>query len=354
MAVIYESIKLLGVQRKLKALPAFFLQWFPKQINFEEDKIAFDKVFQDITRVAPFVAPTAQGRVMKEKGYNTKTFSPAYVKPKHVVDPNIVVPRQPGEALVAGTLSLAQRRDRVIAFLLMKHRAMHENTWEWMAAQAVQYGYVDVEGQDYPKVRVDFGRDPALTITTNWAAGGVTLEAMLADLRDGRRLVSEKSVSGTVIRDYIFGGDAWDQFVSVGGDKLWGKDGLMDRNIGGSESNLTRLWDDVEGVEYMGELVGINGAGRMRIWVNTQKFRDAKDVERYLMDQKAVLGISSAIDGHRCFGAIMDDDANYQAIDYFPKMWKEPDPSVTYLLTQSAPLMVPADPNACFLLKVLA
>lgn len=34
-------------------------------------------------------------------------------------------------------------------------------------------------------------------------------------------------------------------------------------------------------------------------------------------------------------------------------MWKNPDPSVTYLMTQGAPLMVPADPNASFLLTVV-
>jgi len=319
MAGLYTTYQLLEVQRKLKTLPAFFLQWFPRQINFQEDMIAFDKVIQDVTRVAPFVAPNVQGRVIKESGYNTKTFKPAYVKPKHVIDPNMIIPRQPGEALGTGTLSIAQRRDRVIAYLLMKHRAMHENTWEWMAAQAAQYGYVDVQGQDYPLVRVDFGRDAALTMTTDWTASGVTLMDMIADLRDGQRLVSDKSMSGTVIRDYVFGGDAWDQFVKVGGKELWGKDGLMDSTIRGSETNVTRLWDDVEGVQYMGELVGANGAGRMRIWVNTQKYRDQNDQEQFLMKQKAVMGISSAIEGVRCFGAILDKGAGYQALDYFRK-----------------------------------
>lgn len=354
MAGLYQTYRLLEVQRKVKALPAFFLQWFGRQINFQEDSIAFDKVFTDVTRVAPFVAPNVQGRVMKEQGYSTKTFKPAYVKPKHVIDPNQIIPRQPGEALGTGTLTIAQRRDRVIAFLLMKHRAMHENTWEWMAAQALQHGYVDVQGQDYPLVRVDFGRDAALTMTTNWAAGGVTLMGMISDMRDGQRLVSDKSLSGTVVRDYIFGGEAWDKFVEVGGKELWGNDGLMDTNIRGSETNITRLWDDVEGVQYMGELSGINGAGRMRIWVNTQKYRDYEDQEKYLFDQKSVMGISQAVDGIRCYGAILDKGAGYQALDYFPKMWDQEDPSVEYLMTQGAPLMVPADPNATFLLKVLA
>lgn len=353
MAGLYDTYKLLEVQRKFKALPAFFLQYFTTQINFEEDKIAFDKVSTKLTRVAPFVAPNVQGKVIKEEGYNAVAFKPAYLKPKHVVDPNMIIPRQPGEALSTGSMTLEQRRNAVIAHLLRKHRAMHENRWEWLAAQAVLLGYVDVEGDGYPLARVDFGRDPALTITTNWAAVGYTFEDVIQDLTDGRRLVSEKSMSGTVIRDYVFGGDAWAQFAKLGKDVLWGKDGLMDTTIGGSETSVTRLWDGLEGVEYMGQISGLNGQGRMRLWVNTQKFDDADGVEKYLMPQNAVLGASTAIDGVRCFGAIMDDDANYKALEYFPSMWKEKDPSVTYIMSQGAPLMVPRDPNASVLWYVL-
>ena len=40
MAGLYETTVLMGVQRKVKSLPAFFLQWFPRQINFQEDQIA--------------------------------------------------------------------------------------------------------------------------------------------------------------------------------------------------------------------------------------------------------------------------------------------------------------------------
>lgn len=354
MAGLYPTTRLLAVQSKVKMLPHFFLQWFTRQINFQEDQIAFDKVFMDVTRVAPFVSPNRQGRVIREEGYTSQSFKPAYVKPKHVVDPNMIIPRQPGEALGTGSLTIEQRRDRVIAFLLMKHRAMHENRWEWMAAQALQYGYVDVGGEDYPLTRVDFNRDAALTITADWTGSSVTLQSMLADLRSGQRLVSDKSLSGTVVRDYVFGGEAWDLFITKGGKELWGDKGLMDTGVRGSASEVTRLWDDVEGVTYMGELVGVNGAGRMRLWVNTQKFRDDNNAEQYLFNQKAVMGVSQAVEGIRCFGAVLDKSAGYQALEYFPKNWENEDPSVEYLMTQGAPLMVPGDPNATFLLKVKA
>lgn len=353
MAGLYDTYRLLQTQRKFKRLPAFFLNWFPTQINFQEDKIAFDKVSTDHTRVAPFVAPTSQGKVIKEEGHNMVAFKPAYVKPKSVIDPNMIIPRQPGEALATGSLTIEQRRNAVIAELLRKHRSMHENTWEWMAASAAINGYVDVEGENYPRVRVDFGRDPALTATVDWTAAGVTSDQTFETLRTLRKLANEKSVTGTVIQDFIFGGDAWAQFVKINKTELFGQNGLMDRNIGGSETNVTRLWDGLEGVEYMGRIAGNNGQGAMNIYVNTQKYRDDKNQSQFLMPQNKILGISQAIDGVRCFGAIIDKAAGYQALEYFPKMWENEDPSVEYLMTQGAPLMVPRDPNATFLLTVM-
>ena len=48
----------------------------------------------------------------------------------------------------------------------------------------------------------------------------------------------------------------------------------------------------------------------------------------------------------RAYGAIRDEDAGFQALPYFAKSWAEQDPSVRYLLMQSAPLTVPYRINA--------
>lgn len=344
MAGLYQTVTLLEVQRKFKALPAFFLQWFNRQINFETDVVAFDKVNVNYRRLAPFVAPNVQGRVLKEKGFSRQGFKPAYVKPKHVVDPNQIIPVQPGEIANQGSLSLAQRRNAVITSLLEQHRAMHENRWEWMACQALTYGYLDVEGEDYPKVRVNFNRDAALTITTDWTVADYK---PMDDLVLGRQLVNDKSMSGAVIRDWVFGGDAWAKFWEIHQEELLK---LMDKNLRGSDTEVTRLWDGLEGVEYMGRIVGLRGQGEIRIWVNTQKFTAEDDQHEFMFPQNGVLGVSQAVGGVRCFGAIMDKGAGYQALPIYPKNWENEDPSVEYLMSQGAPLMVPADPNSTVLI----
>lgn len=59
--------------------------------------------------------------------------------------------------------------------------------------------------------------------------------------------------------------------------------------------------------------------------------------------------------GYRCFGAIIDPYAQYQSLEIFPRGWMEQgDPAVEYMLWQSAPLMVPINPNATLKATVVA
>lgn len=345
---IYSLSTLLSVLRMQRQSPLFFLpNFFRQQINFETEDIVFDKVIGDDRRLAPFVVPNVQGRVLGITGYTTKSFKPAYVKPKHVVDPNMVIPRQPGEALGTGSLSIDQRRNAVIGELTRQHKVIIDNRNEWMAAQALQYGQVVIKGEDYPSTLVDFGRDPALTITL---AGGAAWSAVTSDplgnLKTGRVLANQKS--GARITQHIFGQNAWDKFTS----RVNLRD-MMDKNYGGQETRVSLMADGYEGVEYMGRIVGLDGKGAIEAWVHTGKYIDPEtNAEAFYMNQNGVLGVSQAVEGYRCFGAIKDFDANFQAIPLFMKNWRNQDPSVEYLLSQSAPLMLPKQPDATFYIDV--
>lgn len=344
---VYDMYTLLEVLRVQKSPSSFWLQFFPRQINFTTPEIAFDKVFGDDRGLAPFVVPNVQGRVLGLDGYETMSFKPAYVKPKHVVDPNMVIERQPGEALGTGSLSISQRRDAVIAEILRKHRVLIQNRCQWLAARALIDGKVVIEGEDYPKTLVDFRRHPSLTGTLTGAARWSESTANpLEDLKTMR--VHANNRSGARITQHIFGAEAWDMFCQ----RVDLKD-LLDTRYRGSETSITRLDDGYEGVEYMGVIQGLNGAGRIEVWVNTEKYIDpVTGAEEFYLDQKTVVGVSPLVQGVRCFGAIKDKKSDYRALEIFPKMWEEEDPSVEYLMSQSAPLMVPKQPDATFSLKV--
>lgn len=353
MAGIYDLMTLDGVQRRLKSAPRYWLeQFFPRQINFDTEWIAFDQVFEDTRKLAPFVVPNVAGRPGKLNGFETFRFKPAYSKQKDIVDYTMHMDRVAGEAL-GGTLSIDQRRDAVIAYLLQQQKDKLLNTFNWLAARAVIDGKVIIKGEDYPETLVDFRRHPNLTITlTGGALWSATTGDPLGDLKDAR--IEANGRSGARIRKVTFGANAWDLFTQ----RVDLKD-ILDVNFGGVQANgITRINSLTDGypdsIEYMGRLSGQNGQGAIECWVDTTRFIDPEDgVEKYYLDQNTISGVApEALGGTRCFGAIKDIRAGFRPLEFFFKNWENEDPSQEYLLTQSAPLMVPRDPNASYSIKV--
>lgn len=338
---VYGTSTLIEVSRFVKTITPFWLSFFPRQINFETEEIFFDKVDQDYRRLAPLVVPNVQGQIMGMGGYSSLSFKPAYVKPKHAVDPNMLIERRAGEALGTGSLSLSQRRDAAIAEIMRLHDALLTNRNEWLAARALIDGSVTLSGDNYPTTTVNFQRHSSLTYTllsgARWSQGTAT---PITDIMNAR--INANSRSGAVIRRVVFGGTAWDYFTARVDLKA-----LMDRNYGGLNVNVQRQADGFEGQEYMGTYGGVFGGGQIEMWVDRSKYVDETGTEQYFLDQKAVCGFSD-VEGVRCFGAIKDIDSGLRAIERFPKMWRQEDPSAEFLMTQSAPLMVPKKPNASF------
>ena len=343
---IYGTTTLLSVMEQQKVLTPFWLSFFTQQINFETEDIFFDRVTTDYRRLAPFVAPNVQGRVQGRDGYDSVSFRPAYVKPKDIVDPNKDLIRRPGEALGTGSLSNSQRRDAVIAEILRQHRTKLTNTNEWLAARALIDAEVTVSGEDYPAQTINFRRHSSLNYNlTGTARWSQSTGNPMADIRLAKQNAFNRS--GVKITDFVFGVQAWEYFTARVDIKA-----MMDRNFGGLNTEVTRLYDAYEGQEYLGRIAGLGGAGLMNIWIDSSKYVDSSGAEQFFLDQDTVVGVSRSIEGVRCFGAIRDVKAGLQAREVFTKMWENEDPSVEYLLSQSAPLMVPKRPNASFKIKV--
>lgn len=350
-ADIWDLVTMTEVVKRIKTSPQYWLQFFPGQINFDSDWIMFDKVFQDDRKLAPFVVPNVQGRPQTLSGYETLRFKPAYSKLRDVVDMTMHLTRVAGEQL-GGTLSIAQRRDIVKAQLTAGQKVRHKNTQNWLAARAVIDGKVTIVGEDYPSTLVDFRRDPSLTVVLTGAAKwDQTTADPLGDLKDVR--INANELSGARIRKLTFGANAWELFTQ----RVDLKD-LMDKNFGGVQiAGVTRVNALTDGyndtIEYMGTIAGVAGQGAMECWVDTSRFVDANGAEQYYLDQNTVVGTSDMISGVRCFGAIMDDDANFAPMELFMKNWKiQGDPVQEYISSASGPLMVPKEPNASWSMKV--
>lgn len=345
---IYDLVTLQGVQKRIKTAPTFWLDsFFKRQINFDQEWIMFDKVYGDNRKLAPFVVPNVAGRPQRLDGFESFRFKPAYSKQKDVVDYTMHIERLAGEAL-GGTLTIDQRRNAVIATLLEQQKVKLNNTFNWLGARAIIDGKVTITGEDYPTTLVDFRRDASLTmVLTGGAKWDQPTANPLADIKDQR--INANELSGARISRVIFGRNAWELFCL----RVDLRD-LMDKNFGGQQVGMTLIADGYgDTIEYMGSIAGASGQGKLEVWVDSTRFIDpVTGAEQYYLDENTIVGVSDMVEGVRCFGAIMDAEAGYRPMPYFFKNWREQDPSQEYLLSQSAPLMVPKEPNATYSIKV--
>ena len=76
-----------------------------------------------------------------------------------------------------------------------------------------------------------------------------------------------------------------------------------------------------------------------------------------ILDPRDVLLVAPGATGVRAYGAIYDKDAFDQgqvSTDIFQEMFDQPDPSATFILSQSSPLPIPLYPNRTLKARVLA
>ncbi len=345
----FDLIQLLGVLRVVKTLPSFWLQFFPDEMTFDTETIAMDKISEDYRRLAPFVAPNVQGKVQRQYGFSTVAFRPAYLKPKDIVDPNNnFFSRTVGESLTTGSLTPEQRYAATVSKLLVEQKRKIDNRLEWMAAKAIQDGAVTCQGDDYPTTTINFNRDASLTrVLTGTARWNSTAAQPLADIKSANR--ASNDLCGATNHQIIFGTDAFDSFVAwILANELK----LIDTNYRGSQTNLALITNGFEGLEYAGRVQGLAGGAGFDCWIYSAKTTMEDGSQEALLAPNRVIGVSSLVNGVQAFGAIKDKKAGLRALRYFPKMWEVEDPSVEYIMTQSAPLLVPRVTNATWSLTV--
>lgn len=325
----------------------FWLKFFTRTYNSTEKTIYFDKIPNLDRRLAPFVAPNVQGRIMSSRGTQVASFTPAYVKPKHVVDPSRGFTRRPGEpvfGLGPTSLTPAQRIDAQIAQNVTDERDMIERRWDWMACQAICFASITVEGDDYPSRTVNFGRDSSLTtILTGSARWGQVDADPLADIQESRNAAFP--LGRAPITDLIFGSTAWPLFASD--TKV---QALLSTQKRGSETNFNNALTNGEPYQFMGQISGPDGGGLINLWVYSNWYEAEDGSIQQFLDPRDVIGVGSAIQGVQCFGAIEDLDS-MQPVSIFPSTWTQKDPSRRFTMCQSAPLMVPVNPNNTFRIR---
>lgn len=339
---IYSTQVLAKVVERLHTPPSFLLDtFFPNVQTSDKEEIFFD-VTDSKPRISPFVSPLLPGKVVDSGGYQTKSFKPAYVKDKRRFDANIPYKRMAGE-IIGGSLSPAQRYERALATHLKDQLDNLTRREEVMAAEILRTGKVIVSGDGYPAQTVDFGRDAELTKalsgSATWDSSGVN---PVDDLEDWAITLQDKS--GVVAKTVVMDPQAWKIFRSNTTVQKY----LDIRRGTNNTINIDpQIISENEKARYAGSI------GDFAIWVYNDTYVDDKGTTCKLLPEKTVLlGSREGLEGTRCYGAIHDEKANWTAQRYFTKSWIEEDPSVRWLLLQSAPLVVPYRPNASMCVTV--
>jgi hypothetical protein len=340
MPDLFSTNVLNGVVADLKRPSSFLLdRFFPNVQTETSEEIHFD-VDDAKRRLAPFVSPLVEGKVVAGRGYTTNTFKPAYIKDKRVFDANRPLKRSIGEQ-IGGSISPMDRLRAILAFELEDMLNMLTRRLEVMSATVLRTGAVTIVGDNYPSVSVNFGRDGAQTIVlTNpnrWSDTGVN---PLNSLQDWAQIVLKKC--GAMPTDVVMDVATW---------KVFRANAEVQKRLDlyraiGAQPTMQLGAQITEGGVYMGSVDGFN------IFVYSGWYIDDAGVEQPILPSGTVI-MSGQLQGVRAYGAIRDEAAGFQAVPYYVKSWVEEDPAVRFVMMQSAPLVVPYRVNASLAATVL-
>lgn len=347
---LWSTRRSLGVMREVEPALTYWLDLgFGQQINSTDEWIDFEKLPKLNRKLAPFVRPLGSGKPLYNDSATAFRFKPAYTKVKEVIDPLMPLLKRPGiDSSMLDETSIDPNRRRELIRAAMTVQAVNaiERRREWMAAKAIIDGRYVVSGEEYPAVLLDFLRAGNQTIVkgagTRWGDSGVSIF-------DDIQVMADRMFNAP------FGGFPTRMTITP---KVWAvmrKDDEfmkhMDRQIRGEAATIVRGLISADKVVKVGELlIGGSSGANIEIWLYRDTFLDDQTGLEvpFLEDGSVVLtGSKDRINGIRCYGAIIDPYARYQALEIFPRNWMETgDPAVEYMLWQSAPLMVPVNPNA--------
>ena len=344
---LYDTISLVAMVEQMKPPSNFLLDtFFPSAVVSDTEFVAVD-VYVGQRRMAPFVSPLVEGKFVEQRGVTTNQFKPAYVKPKTRLDPFRPVRRMIGEQIGGQSMTPVEREAQNLAFELGEQVTQIDRRLEWMAAQALVNGSVTIVGENYPSQTVNFGRDSSLTValtgTNKWLVSGAlgSTATPAENLLDWSALVMK--ASGLTVTDVVMTPSAWkgfrrDPFVSdviksfVNGEPTFRASGVK-ANLGG---------------QPLGQW------GPYRLWLYYDWYIDPADnTEKPMLADGTVLLGSDQLQGTRAFASIIDPEIGYTAQQYAPKSWTTQDPAARWLMTQSAPLVIPTQVNACLAATVI-
>ncbi len=337
---IYSTYYLNRLIEKLLPQPRFFLdKFFPTEVQSDKEEIYFDEVVGARVGIAPFVHPLVEAPTIREQGYKTKSFKPAYIKEKTGLTAEKGWTRLPGEAF-GGEMTPLQRAEMQLMKDTNRLYERIRNRMELMAAEVVKTGKLTIKGEGINAL-LDYERDASLTKSLTGTKAWTNKDQSMTEFFEGiQRDVAALNLNQSRPRTVLMGHDAYNLFRQNSEVQKLLPDYMRGANL--SIEQTPELNQSFSNVIYKGYY------GNASIWLHEGKSDDGN----FYIDPKQVLFLCDSIQGVRHFGAIQDLDAGLRPQPIFAKSWKIEDPSQRLVLLQSAPLLVTYDPNTASLITV--
>ena len=325
---LFETRTMIEALEQMLPARTFLMDtFFPEEKIFTTKHVDID-IKKGRRRLAPYVKPVSQGKLIDRIGFKTYSYIPPYVKPKTATHAQDFLNRELGQTIYSSSDGPMQRAEKQLGEDLAELDDMIVRREETQASELLHTGIVTVNGDGYSET-IDFGMPAThkitLTGTDLWT--DQTNSEPLTDMRVWKRLISKDS--GLVPTDIIMGSSVIDAFLEH--PKVRAQ--LDTRRIDLGQITPEMLPD---GVTYYGRIRDIG----CELWTYEEYYIDpaTAPTEKPMIEADKVLMMSRRAYTKRNYGAIQDLRAN-AAMKRFPKSWEEEDPSVRMLLLQSAPLL---------------
>ncbi len=324
MIDIYSTRAMLRSLRERKPPKRFLTNMFFSTTDVSTTEYVDIDILKGKRRMAPFVTPIAEGKLVEHERWQTRSYKPPYIKPKMVSKAADLLKRAMGEPINAENLQAKAAMKLVEE--LDDLRSQVDRRIEWMSAQALNTGQIQVQGEGVNEV-IDFQRPAALSVVlsgTDLWSDYSTPSTPVDDVRTWRRLIAQESglSANTVVMaaDVV---DAWLNHPTV-------KDRLNSRRNIAAEVVMEEVPD---GATHLGRVDGVD------YFAYDEWYEDDTGTEQPMVPNGRVwMGARNARTSV-LYGAILDFEALGFSGPIFPKSWLEKDPSVRYVMLQSAPLV---------------
>lgn len=320
-------LRVLEIAKKPKS---FLRNNFFSQVEQSMTEQVLIDVVEGKRRTAVYVRPKHAAKVIDRIGYKTNAYTPPYVKMKMDCRAEDFLNRLPGETIFSGGDTPMSRAAKRVGEDLVTMDDMISRLEEFQCASLVQTGAYNIVGEGVSEV-IDFVLDAthnlSLTGTARWSDAA---SLPLNNLRTWKRLIAKDS--GETATDVVMGSNAWDAFINNAQVKALLD--LLNVNLG-AINPVADYGAEGSGVTYMGTLSSLG----LNFWTYDEWYiAPASGTETAMIDTENVIMLSKNMRSARHYGAIRDLKANF-AVPRFPKSWEEEDPSVRWLMVQSAPMM---------------